>query len=452
MALNWGEIQELRSRVPREYKPWGEPSPPEPGYVRNLDVERSLDALPAADPDAPDAEDDSQDVETAARSLIFDRGNTGVALTAGRPLDNIVSGGRSESATPRPEAPRSPASSSNSPMQIFASREAEQVRVAVAAPDVRAREVGQTVFNLAMNATEVGNFMPTGAMAARLAVIDAEAEKRRKEDEKFALERAREALERRLAEIDARLKEIAEDNERIDKRREEIRKTREAMEEVQRRRADGEPIDDDLMFRAGITQKDLERDDFDAWLAARDTALAGEDTGLAVRRDANRKEEQTLRREDSDIRSTLTEMDNAPSQEQRAIAEDRARTLAGSLELARVASTSTNEQTRTVAAEAVGVSVQSEQYNRQSVAADSVREIAGTEAADFDFDAPPSAASSSTASVATNIAPVASFSTAPDAGAAFARATAPQATAELASNHIITPESATPRLSQPRNG
>ncbi|HKX79698.1 MAG TPA: hypothetical protein VJM34_14360 [Novosphingobium sp.] len=259
--MKWGEIQELRNRVPVEFSPWGKLAVREPGYVRNLpgsDIERELNNLPPPDPDAPDADDPGESIEAEQRGLMFRTPHAPLNKTAARPVVNIVEGDDADPAplvAPKTELPRTPA--------IFTAKpEASVDRAAVGKVGVRALETEQTIHNLAMNATAVGGFMPTGAMATRLAQLEQQRLEEKRKDEKFAYDRAREALEQQIRKLEA---DLAASKDREQKYRSELS----AIEEIQRRRALGQDVGDDLLARAGLTQEDAKRDDFDDVLAGR---------------------------------------------------------------------------------------------------------------------------------------------------------------------------------------
>lgn len=356
MALKWGEIQDLRSRVPREYQPWLN-APASPG----LDNELGADA-------------------------------------------------------------------------------------AVGEVDNRARETDRTIYNLGMNATRVGNFMATGAMMTRIAQTEQASQEERRKDDKFALDRAREALERRIAQLEA---DLAASEQRETQYRAEL----EALEEIRRRKALGQKIDDDLLRRAGLTREEEQRDDFDDVVDAK----------ADQRRDDIDREVKTqgdLRGRIARERDLARRYDEGDPQA-RAEVQRLAPTTDGARVIGGAAFNSDRQETRDELADAIGahevaaVRAASAQDNESAVQVASIQQLSSADASNFDFDAPASGGTA-TASAASAIAPTTAFSTAPNAGAAFATATGQAGAAapsqQFAENDITAPDTGASRVLLPRNG
>lgn len=380
MALKWGEIQELRSRVPREYAPWGEARMLEPGYAQRLYPE------------------------------------------LGEPTPETLT------AAPKPP--------------IFAAIQETALALAetlaaIGQPDTRARETDRTIYNLGMNTTEVGSFIATGSMASRLAQLDEQQERKRKDDEKFALDRAREALQRYIERLEG---DLAASESRVD----EIDRRLEATRELKRRIARGEAIDPsdkrtaELLRQAGISAEDAKRGDLSDLLNNKER----EDTAA---RNRELEEQERIKTRINDAKRQAAELDTqaragtfTPEIAERLTAQ--ARTDEGVRQLSNTAFHAQRQETKNELADLVGsvehveVRAGSLAVASESVAANSTSEFASDESDSFDFDAP-SPGSAATASAASSIAPTASFSNAPDARAAFASATGqtvaqPQALAE----------------------
>ena len=235
-------------------------------------------------------------------------------------------------------------------------------------------------------------FILSGAIAAARAVQITATEKRKNEDERFALGQMKQALEQRLAELD---REIAA----IDKRLEDIRQRRiviadqmEALDDVERLRRSGKldpnnPAHARLLRVAGISESEARGGDLATIIALRRQILGNEDDALGNEHNSLLKYRGVVAYERQGVVGALGEIENADTDEARILAERRAKTVLGSQQLGEAATQTTDCQARIVAADAVGVAQESERFNRNAVAGNR-SEIVGTATPGFELDTP----------------------------------------------------------------
>lgn len=187
-------------------------------------------------------------------------------------------------------------------------------------------------------------------------------QRRRKDDDlRFALRTAREQLDARLAEIEARRAEIA-------KRLGEIEIEFDALDELERLQAKGVSIDPTnpahaaMLRRAGIPPEKIKPGDDIALL------LLTRRLGLADERDALHREDKALEAEGKTITAVRDDMEANPD-DPAVLARLAAlgRTDSGARVLGGVAQSTTREDVKLAAADAVALSDASKAATRESV-------------------------------------------------------------------------------------
>ena len=217
-------------------------------------------------------------------------------------------------------------------------------------------------------------FVLTGAQLARRAEAERErAEERRKEDTAFAEIRA--ALDARLAALDAELAEIDKRLDEIRERRDELAERMDALDDLDTLIKSGKldpnnPAHAALLRRAGIDPAKTRREDIGDAVTQRRREVAGEDDALDSEWNARMKRRGEVVRDREKVQAARDEIEHADTPEAMERAERRARTVLGSQQLGEAAYQTDSQRAKAIAANAVGVSAKSEDYNRQAAQED----------------------------------------------------------------------------------
>jgi hypothetical protein len=201
------------------------------------------------------------------------------------------------------------------------------------------------------------------------------------------------ALEKRLADLQAELIAIDTRLEEIRLRRLEIGDELEALDELDQLAATGKldpsnPAHAALLKRAGIPVEDAKRNDITALILGRRKALGIEDTALAGEWNNLMNRRGVVVEEIDDVKAARADIENADTDEARILAERRASTVLGAQQLTEAAASVDDVSAKLLAAEAIGVSAKSEDFNR-SIVANSSDFVAQSDELNWDQNEPP---------------------------------------------------------------
>lgn len=218
------------------------------------------------------------------------------------------------------------------------------------------------------------SFMLTGAQASMQTNGEGNEQKKR-ERERTTHDLLMDSLNRRLAQLDAELVQLDKRLDEIRQRRIELGDGMEALDELERLAANGQldpnnPAHAALLRRAGIDPEKARREDMNDIIAQRRRDMGREDDALEGEWNVKMKRRGHVASEREKVRTARAEIESASTPEAMEKAELRAQTVLGSQQLGEAAYQTESQEAKEVAADAVGISAKSEDYNRNAASLD----------------------------------------------------------------------------------
>ena len=243
--------------------------------------------------------------------------------------------------------------------------------------DDNAREMAGLIF--ADDPEASASFILTGAQASKQAYGESHEEKQRRKDRE-TYDLIRNALDQRLAELDVELAEIDARLGVINDLRSQIADKLDAIDDLERLVANGtldpnNPAHAALLRRAGYSTEDTEQDDFAERLRHDRADLAHKDGALETEWNRKMKRRGEVVAERREVEAARAEIESADTPQAMENAERRAQTLLGSQQLGEAAYQTESQKAKQIAADAVGVSAKSEDYNREAAALNEAKVI-----------------------------------------------------------------------------